>query len=275
MSVCVCLCVFCLQCFSTNNLVAARVLQWVVHFFVNMSVPPARKRQKRETSAGDPAASPSQSSVAGSPALGKAVQKRINDQLGETNKRALIWIWNYFNEDEHQGEILMCKEQLSNGMMRVSVNKDVDASNSFHSTYVTFASLPKYWIAAFLVQYLQMTAVCVDSLNGTGKEGRLKHVWTNITGIDDYTHWPADVHDKVLLVKFLMWMIERLGNRHRTIVFSPTFSVDWDHCGPYKLTWGKRGDMQCVIKIFHKQSKTEAMCHHHNHHHQHHLVCFC
>ena len=32
--------------------------------------------------------------------------------------------------------------------------------------------------------------------------GRLKHAWTLITGTDVYTHWPADVHDKVLLVKF-------------------------------------------------------------------------
>ena len=111
-------------------------------------------------------------------------------------KLAVVWIWNYLNEPENTGEILMCKEQLMNGMMRVSSSTDTDSTNAFHATYVTFASLPKYWIAAFMVQRCELPAACVDQLNGNGKEGRLKHVWSFITGLDDGVCWPADVHDK-------------------------------------------------------------------------------
>ena len=231
-------------------------------FFVSMSHPPARKRQKRAAATG--AGEDAQPSVAASPmasqvALGRTAQKRTNDNLNDTNRRAVVWIWNFFNEPENADVILMCKEQLMNGTLKVSKSVDSDATNAFHATYVTFGSLPKYWIAAFLVQHVEFSAACVDQLNGNGKEGRLKHVWTFITGLDDSSHWLADVHDKVLLVKFLMFLIERLGNRHKSIVFGHDFKVDWDSVGPYVFTWGPRGDIVCVLEITHRQTGVKAL----------------
>ena len=224
-----------------------------------MSAPPGRKRQRRATGDGAPETPAGSPAASNANTLGRHAQKRINDNLNDTNKRAVVWIWNYLNEPENQAEILMCKEHCSNGLFKVSKGTDSDNTNAFHATYVSFASLPKYWIAAFMVQHVDFTAACVDQLNGNGKEGRLKHVWSFITGIDDYTHWPANVHDKVLLVKFLQWMMQRLGNRHTSLTFGVDFKIDWDKCGPYKLTWGKRGDMVCVVSILHKQTTKEAM----------------
>ena len=223
-----------------------------------MSSMPPRKTQKKATATGAEEGEAGGQFASPASKLNRTEQRRINDNMNANLKRAVIWIWNHLNEPENVHEILMCREQLMNGICRVSANVDVDCNNSFHMTYVTFGSLPKYWIAANMVQHAGFSAATVDALNGTGKEGRLKHVWTNITGIDDSTHWPSDVHDNVLSVKFLQWCIGRHGERNKKLTFTHDFNIDWDKSGPYKLIWGQRGDMTVVLKILHKDTATEA-----------------
>ena len=219
----------------------------------------ARKRQrvgeKGDNQDGEaPVASPKASPTK----LGKTDQKRINESLNVIQRNAVLWIWNHLNDPANSDEILMCKEQLMNGFCRVSSSADTDHSNCFHSTYVSFQSLPKYWIAAWMVQHAEFAKSAVDSINGTGSNSKLKQLWCHITGIDDHTHWPAEAHDKIILVKFVFTLMGYLGDRHKKIVFLPDFSIDWNTCGPFRLIWGKRGDMTCVLEIEHKQTKTKA-----------------
>ena len=62
---------------------------------------------------------------------------------------------------------------------------------------------------AIFLCLLPYIATNIIGIDGTGKEARLRHVWTNITGIDDSTHWPAEVHDKILLVTFLIVLMDK------------------------------------------------------------------
>ena len=188
----------------------------------------------------------------------KGEQKRINATLNDIQKNAIVWINDYLNDPDHANEILVCKEQLSNGFCKPSSHQDLNESDSFHPTYVSFVSLPKYFVAEFLHSNCGFSVQSVDLLNGTGKGGKLKHMFTNITGLEDSSHWPAEVHDKILLTKFLLKRLEDMGSREKNIKMAPDGSVDWLDICPYAFIWCQRGGLLVIVEVEHKSTRVKA-----------------
>lgn len=153
--------------------------------------------------------------------------------------QALAWIVNFLKQ--HRGSILMCKGMLESGQCNpIAIADSAIEKEAFHHTYVSFKSLPKYWIAEWLVNQCRFSPAFIDLIDAGGSS-QVRQVFTYFTGIGESTYWPRPLLRKELLLTFLAGMLEKLGNRHEHFDkhVDKTGKINWGAGGPFTLKWAK------------------------------------
>ena len=141
------------------------------------------------------------------------VAKNAKKCLDIAEETGLQWIMDFLRSPPKQ--ILYCKSSCENGMFdKDARTNDLEQEEVFHSTYTMFKSLPKYFMAGFMVQHCNHSKEWVDLID-SAQPGQLRMVFTNWTGVSDYSWWPPALHRHELLVTFLKNQLLHLGNRHQ------------------------------------------------------------
>lgn len=176
--------------------------------------------------------------------------------MGVVQEKALDWITQHLKE--HPAEILMCKGMLESGQCSQEVvDTSVVERDSFHETYMTFKSLPRYWMAEWLTNHCGFAHKWVDLVDAGGS-GQIRQLFCYITGIADSTYWPRPLLKKQLLSQFLAWSAKELGERWKNFEknVDATGKIDWGLTCPFKFTWVAHGDGARIDKVIHISSAT-------------------
>lgn len=162
----------------------------------------------------------------------------------------------------HPDEILQTKAVLDKGQIHREPGRNYRDANriEFPSTYTLFKSLPKYWVADWMVVALHWSKEFVDLIDAA-KPGQIKQAFTYVTGCSDFTWWPPALRRVELLRQFLSYMVSALGNRHEGFEAKvpATGIINWQNVGPYIYTWGEHPTQGHVVtKIEHKSTRMVA-----------------
>lgn len=151
-------------------------------------------------------------------------------------------------------EILSTKAELEAGLGKAmtEIHEDSQQRESFHCTYMAFKSLPRWWIADWMVSKCKFAAKFVDLIDSV--PGQLKHVFTYLTGLSEFTYWPRPALKIAVLGEFVTFMAEQSGNRAEGFDKHVNMEghVDWMKVCPFVLEWaGEVGD-RYICSIEHR-----------------------
>ena len=179
-------------------------------------------------------------------------QLHMYQPFGQVNKAAFEWIVHHLKT--HHDECLHVKALLELG----TIGKDsspnarvaAQAKESFHATYMLFEKLPLYWIADYFHSHLEMPKSLIDRIEDH-RGNQLREMLEHFTGLGSHTRWPQALKNKELLVQFLDWLVERLGNRRQSFetLVDTSGRIDWQQAGPFKMTWDKSATPPIVSHI--------------------------
>lgn len=177
--------------------------------------------------------------------------------MNVVQEKALEWIIDHLKEKPD--EILMCKGMLESGQCSQEVvETSAVEKECFHETYMTFKSLPRYWMAEWLTNHCEFSHQWVDLVDAGGP-GQIRQLFTYIIGVADSTYWPRPLLRKTLLTRFLAWSSKELGQRWKDFErnVDGTGKINWSATSPITFTWVKHGeDGARIDKVTHKSSNT-------------------
>ncbi|CAK0893626.1 unnamed protein product [Prorocentrum cordatum] len=153
-------------------------------------------------------------------------------------------------------EVLLTKGHLESGLIRnqqqVCVKEQEQAAepgekvvvmpDSWHSTYTICKSIPKYYIAHWLVANTSLDQDTVDRIDAFHPQA-LRLVFGSLTGLHDTTWWPPRLHVRVVLTAWLRWQFEQLKGELRVRdllrALSSNGRIDYEKLLPYELAWSR------------------------------------
>lgn len=130
---------------------------------------------------------------------------------GAIEARGLKWIVAHLKANPR--EILSTKAELEAGLGKAmtEIHEDNKEKESSHGTHMAFKSLPRWWIADWMVSKCKFAPKFVDLIDSMS--GQLKHVFAFLTGLSEFTCWPRPALKIAVLGEFVSFMAEQLGSR--------------------------------------------------------------
>jgi len=173
---------------------------------------------------------------------------RARQQLSPIFQAGINWIVDYLAQ--HKSEILICKANLEAGAIRaqcevVEAEHVQEGSSSeimpdvWHKTYVMCLSIPKYYIADFLVRICDFDQDLVDRIDSKCSKDGLRKAFGFLTGLHENMHWCSALHVRLVLTAFCTEQVRQLEDRVQNFPkhVSPDGTVDYDSMCPFSLTW--------------------------------------
>ena len=166
--------------------------------------------------------------------------------LGPVLSSALDWITNYLLT--HKTEILLCKANLETGAIKaqhdiVSIEdqeqNETAMPEAWHKTYTLCKSLPKYFLADFMIKQAKIPHAVIDNVDARRPTDGLRILFGWLTGLTPGTWWAPALHRRAVLVRWLMAQMKRLGDRHEKYgqVVKANGVLDLDEMVPFALVW--------------------------------------
>lgn len=191
------------------------------------------------------------------------------EALSQVEKGALDDIIKYLKS--HKAEILYCQAYLNSGGATAELNKALNINphgsdalagkDRFHATLTSFRSLPKYWIAEWMVKHCNFASSFVDLLDS--QPNQLRQVFGLFTGLQEQAWWPPVLHRIEVLEDYCMWAGGQLGSRWQNFErnVSASGKVDWASSCPFRFEWSDASHAlgKHITKVIHRSSKTEVM----------------
>ena len=161
----------------------------------------------------------------------KSDLQRARSSVSPVLQHSLNWIVNHLTQ--HQDQILLCKANLEQGNIRDqallvategSQKPAADLMPDFwHKTYTTCKSIPKYFIAHWLISLL-IPEEFVDAVDGVYPGFGLRRLFAYFTGLSDSTWWAPAIHVRKVLTAWLKYQFAKMGGEARLKVLKEATS---------------------------------------------------
>ena len=187
---------------------------------------------------------------------------RARGQLTPVLTHALEWINRYLLL--HRSEILLVKGNLECGFVQgqheTLVLEDKQQSledggaevvmpDKWHKTYATCKSIPKYFVAHWLVSGPPgMTSGMVDHIDGFDPCNGIRNVFHFLLGVGEQTWWAPSLHIRLVLITWCKNQFDRVHGEKRVKALidhtnTLTGEIDWPALLPFTLEWNREFDM--------------------------------
>ena len=166
-----------------------------------------------------------------------------------------MWIENFLILNSAQ--ILLTKGQLESGQIasmaavvkqeeaRKSDDEAEDMPDIWHRTYTTIKSLPKYYLADWLVKGpAKMSKRMTDNIDANDPANGIRLAFEFLTGLGPNTWWAPALHRRMVLTAWLQEHFPRVGGPERSKVLKGAVDsagrIDVPKLLPFNLKYTKQ-----------------------------------